>query len=372
MNIPYVNLGLEHEALKSELIEAVSAVMDSGVFILGGVVEKFETQFAAFHDHRYAIGVNSGLDALVLTLKGLGLGPGDEVITVPNSFIATASAISLVGARPVFVDVDDDQNMDPNKLADAINPRTKAIIPVHLTGRPARIDAICDIAKKAGIPVIEDCAQAVGASLNRKLIGTFGVAGCYSFHPLKNLGACGDAGAVVTSDEALANRLRLLRNHGLKDRNTSMEWAYNSRLDSIQAAMLSVKLLKLNEWTERRREIARRYLEQLSGLPLRLPNERAGEYCVWHAFVVQTQLRNDLQQFLKSRSIEALVHYPIPIHLQPAFESLGYERSSFPKCETQAETILSLPIRYSLRNEEVDLITNSVKEFFENTGRRTC
>ncbi len=372
MNISYVNLALEHQALRSDLLTAISAVMESGVFILGAAVENFETQLAAFHNHRHAIGVNSGLDALVLTLKALGIGSGDEVITAPNSFIATASSISLVGARPVFVDVDDEQTMDPNRLADAITSRTKAIIPVHLTGRPAQIEAICNTARLANIPVIEDCAQAVGASLNGKLVGTFGVAGCYSFHPLKNLGACGDAGAVVTSDESLANSIRLLRNHGLRDRDISIQWGHNSRLDSVQAAILSVKLLKLNEWTNRRREIATRYFEQFNGLPLRLPRERPGEYCVWHAFVIQTHLRDDLQRFLKSRGIETLVHYPIPIHLQPAFESIGYGRNSFPNCENQAKIILSLPVRHSLRDEEIDLITNSTKEFFENTEGRTC
>ena len=369
MDIPYVNLALEHQALKSELMEAMSAVIDSGAFILGSTVEKFEAQFASFHDHRHAIGVNSGLDALILTLKALGIGSGDEVITAPNSFIASASSISLVGAHPVFVDVDDKQTMDPDRLADAITTRTKAIIPVHLTGKPAQMEAISHVARLANVPVIEDCAQAIGASLNGKLVGTFGVAGCYSFHPLKNLGACGDGGAVVTSDESLANSLRLLRNHGLKDRDTSVQWGYNSRLDPIQAAILSVKLSKLNQLTKRRREIAKQYLEQLGGLPLRLPHERPGEYCVWHAFVIQTPLRDDLQRFLKSRSIEALVHYPVPIHLQPV---MGYERNSFPNCEAQAETILSLPIRHSLRDEEVDLIINTIKEFFENTEVQTC
>lgn len=366
MDIPYVRLGPEHRDLGEQLLGPVREVLGSGGFILGGAVESFESRLADLHGLPYAVGINSGLDALVLTLKALGVGPGDEVITVPNSFIATAAAVALVGAKPVFVDVDGEQTMSPDALASAIGARTKAIIPVHLYGRPARMEAIMSHASAAGVPVIEDCAQAVGATLNGRPVGTFGVAGCYSFHPLKNLGACGDAGAVVTSDGALSARLRLLRNHGLRDRDTCVEWGHNSRLDTLQAAILLAKVPRLREWTGRRRRNAAYYLERLRGLPVRLPRERPGEYCVWHAFVIQTPLRDDLGAWLARRGIEALIHYPLPIHLQPAAAYLGYAPGSFPACEQQARSILSLPIRHSLREEELERVAAAVAEFFQN------
>jgi len=363
ITVSYTALAQEHQ--ESELfLEAIAGVLRSGNFILGSAVEEFETRFAALHGLSYAVGVGSGLDALALTLKALGIGAGDEVITVPNSFVATAAAIALVGARPVFVDVDDDQTMDPDKLFAAVTPRTRVIIPVHLNGRPARMKPIMEIADKAGVPVVEDCAQAAGAALEDVPVGTFGIAGCYSFHPLKNLNACGDAGAVVTADIKLADRLRLLRNHGLRDRDTCLEWGYNSRLDTLQAAVLLKKLALLEQRTEQRRQNASFYLENLKELPLRLPNERAGEYCVWQAFVIQTPRRNELRSFLTAHGIEALIHYPVPIHLQAAAEYLNYPRGSFPVCEAQAESILSLPIRQNLSAGEREKVVSVLKEFF--------
>ena len=366
MDIPYVKLGPEHQSLEEQLLGPIRDVLGSGSFILGREVERFEARLAGLHELPYAVGVGSGLDALVLTLKALGVGPGDEVITVPNSFIATAAAVALVGAKPVFVDVDDEQTMSPEALAASIGARTKAIIPVHLYGRPARMEALMSHASAAGVPVVEDCAQAVGATLHGRHVGTFGVAGCYSFHPLKNLGACGDAGAVVTGDRALAERLRLLRNHGLRDRDTCVEWGYNSRLDTFQAAILLAKFPGLHDLTEGRRRHASYYLGRLKGLPIRLPRERPGENCVWHAFVIQTPQRDELRAALAHRGIEALVHYPVPIHLQPSAGHLGYGPGSFPACERQARSILSLPIRHSLREEEIERVASAVGEFFQD------
>jgi dTDP-4-amino-4,6-dideoxygalactose transaminase len=362
--ISYTDLAGEHRESEEPLLEAVAGVLHSGNFILGSAVEEFEAQFAALHGLSDAVGVASGLDALTLTLEALGIGNGDEVITAPNSFIATAAAIALAGARPVFVEVDDDQTMSPEDLLRAVNPRTKAIIPVHLNGRPAPMRPIMEIAGKAGIPVIEDCAQAVGASLDGIPVGTFGAAGCYSFHPLKNLNACGDGGAIVTSDKTLAKRLRLLRNHGLQDRDTCLEWGHNSRLDTIQAAILLEKLKHLNSRTELRRRNASFYLNNLKDLPIRLPNERDGEYCVWQAFVIQSPCRDELRSFLRKKGIEALIHYPVPIHLQPAAKYLNYPPGSFPVCEAQAECILSIPVRQSLGIEEIEMVAAAINEFF--------
>lgn len=365
--ISYIDLALEHQTSEERLLDAIGDVLRSGSFILGDTVNDFETRFAKLHGLSEAVGVGSGLDALQLTLEALKIGEGDEVITVPNSFIATAAAIAHVGARPVFVDVDDDQTMSPEKILPALSSRTKAIIPVHLNGRPARMKEIMEIADSIGVPVIEDCAQSVGASLDGIRLGTFGIAGCYSFHPLKNLNACGDAGAVVTSHKALADRLRKLRNHGLQDRDTCLEWGHNSRLDALQAAILLKKLESLDLRTEKRRHNADFYLEELKDLPVRLPYERDGEYCVWQAFVIQSPRRNELRSFLLKKGIETLVHYPIPIHLQPAAEYLDYPLGSFPVCERQSEQILSLPIRQNLTDGDLQKVVDAFRIFFSES-----
>lgn len=365
--IPYVDLAVEHQSICERLCDIAHRVISSGRFILGQAVEEFEASLAERHNLPHAVGVASGVDALQLTLEALGVGPGDEVITVPNSFVATAAAIARVGARIIFVDVDAYQTMNPDELGKAISPRTKAIVPVHLTGRPAPMNAILRLAEAAGVVVIEDCAQAIGARLGGRPVGSFGIAGCYSFHPVKNLGACGDAGAVVTADSALAARLRLLRNHGLSDRDTCSIWGHNSRLDAIQASILQVKLAFLDEWIEMRRRNAKRYFDHLFGLDLYLPHERPGEYSVWHSFVIQTPRRNALREFLRDRGIECLIHYPVPIHLQPAASNLGYGPRSFPICEAQAQSILSLPIRHSLSESDIGTIANGIREFFTNS-----
>ncbi|WP_457786649.1 DegT/DnrJ/EryC1/StrS family aminotransferase [Geobacillus sp. Geo 8.1] len=370
MKVPYVNIGLQNKLILEELNEAINNVIKSGQFILGDEVEKFERNFAKLTNAKYAIGVNSGTDALILTLLAYGIGPGDEVITVPNSFLATVAAIELVGATPVLVDVDKDQNIDVSQIESAISTKTRAIIPVHLTGRPANMDKIMEISLKYDLYVIEDCAQAVGATLNNKHVGTFGHAGAFSLHPLKNLGACGDAGVIITNDKELALKLRLWRNHGLINRDECVHWAYNSRLDSLQAAILNVKISYLDKWTKRRREIAKAYCEQLKDLPLYLPVEKEGEVCVYHAFVIQTKERDKLKAYLEEKGIETKIHYPIPIHKQLAAREKSYGHIKFKMAEKQASEILSLPVYPELTNEQVDYVIKNIRDYFNN--RKGC
>ena len=313
----------------------------------------------------YAVGVNSGTDALILALRVLGVGEGDEVITVPNSFVATAACIRLVDARPVFVDVRNDYNMDPERLERAVNRRTKAIIPVHLTGRPADMDPILALAGRKGIPVVEDAAQAVLAEYRGRRVGSFGTLGCFSMHPLKTLNACGDGGVLTTSDSRIYEELKVLRNLGLKDRNQCLRWSGNSRLDTIQAAMLLVKLKYLETWTGKRRANAAFYQRKLSGVAgLSVPQDQPFERAVYHAFVILCDRRDELKEFLKARGIETAVHYPIPIHLQEAAKELGHRRGDFPVAERQAQRILSLPIYPELMEIDQEYIVSNVRQFY--------
>ncbi len=364
MKVPYINLALQQNYILTALLSSIENVLKRGDFILGKEVEQFESNFAEKYQSRFAIGVNSGTDALVLTMKALGIGVGDEVITVPNSFLATTSSIVLAGAKPVFVDVGEDENINPALIEKAMTPNCKAILPVHLRGHPAKMDAVCQIAKKHNLLVIEDCAQAVGAKYKNQFVGTFGIAGCYSLHPLKNLNACGDGGVIVTSDESLYLDLIKSRNHGLKNRDVCLEWSFNSRLDTLQAAILNTKLKYLDEWNARRREIAGDYLKALAGCPIDLPSETEDEYCVYHAFVIQTAKRDELLSFLQQREIEAKIHYPIPIHLQDAAKPLGYQQGDFPVTERQVKEIISLPIYPELEKWQVEWVAHSIQNFF--------
>ena len=363
--VPYMDCASQTAAIKPKLLNAMSEVLDSGSFILGKHLQEFEQQFAAFCGTAFAIGVNSGTDALHLVLKGLGVGPGDEVITVPNSFITTSSAIALVGARPVFVDVGEDCNINPSLLEEAITSRTKVVLPVHLTGRPANMERLASITEEYGLKIVEDCAQAVGAEYGGRRVGSFGVAGCFSLHPLKTLGACGDAGIITTDDPDLYERLIVMRNGGLQGRNTCEVWSTNSRLDELQAAILLVKMQCVEDWTEKRRRNARVYQQTLQNLPdLVVPSDQPYERAVYHTFVVQTENRDGLQQFLAQKKIGSAVHYPIPIHLQPAAMSLSYGPGSFPVAERQARSILSLPIHQGLECEEITHVANCIREFY--------
>ena len=363
MKVPYVDIGAQNRVLKKDLLAAMEAVLDHGNFILGNEVESFERNFAAYCGVPFAVGVNSGTDALFLSLKALGVGPGDEVITAPNSFIATASVISAAGARPVFVDVREDYNIDPSLLPKAITATTKAIIPVHLTGRPADMDAIMNIATREGIYVIEDAAQAAGASYGQKRTGALGHIGCFSLHPLKTLNACGDGGVITTNDREIYEKLRLLRNFGLVNRDETVMWGYNSRLDSLQAATLLVKLKYLDAWNEKRRANAETYRSLLKDVAV-IPRELPHEYCVYHTFVVQVERRDDLQVFLERNGIGTRVHYPVPIHMQRAAQSLGCRKGDFPTCEAQADRILSLPVHQGLSEAQIHYVAQKMLTFY--------
>jgi dTDP-4-amino-4,6-dideoxygalactose transaminase len=364
-DVPYVDFAAEHAAIRAELLAAVQRVLDHGGFILGSEVEEFEARFAEYCGVRHAVGVASGTAALTLALQGLGVGPSDEVITVPNSFVATVSSIVLTGARPVLVDVLDDFTIDPERIEAAVTARTRAIVPVHLTGRPADMERVTAVARRHGLAVVEDAAQAVGAEYRGRRAGALGHASAFSLHPLKNLGAAGDGGVVTTDDDELADWLRKARNHGLRTRDECAFFSPNERLDALHAAMLRVKLGHLEEWTERRRHNAAYYCEHLEGLPeIRLPRERAGERCVYHTFVVEAERRDTLRAHLAARGVETKVHYPVPIHLQPAASGLGYQRGSFPVAERQAARILSLPVHPWLSEEQLAYLVGGVREFY--------
>ena len=363
MKVPYVNLLLQHKSLKAEILQAIEKVLDHGMFILGDEVREFEQMFADYCQVKYVVGLNSGTDALILAMKALGIGEGDEVITVPNSFLATASSIVLAGARPVFVDVRDDYNMDPELIEPAITERTKAILLVHLTGRPADMTPIMEIAQKHNLYVIEDCAQAVGAEYKGKRVGGFGDIGCFSLHPLKNLNALGDGGVITTDQEETYEYLLKARNHGLRNRDECDFWTYNSRLDTIQAAALKVKMKYLDEWTEKRRANAAFYREHLKGV-VKVPIEKEYEKSVYHTFVIRAEHKDELKEFLTSKGIDTKIHYPIPIHLQKAAEYLGYEKGDFPEAEKQAGEILSLPVYPELTSEQLNFVASEIKGFY--------
>ena len=309
--------------------------------------------------------MGNGTDALFLSLRALGIRQGDEVITAPNSFIATAGAIVAAGAKPVFVDVKGDYNINPDLIKQAITTKTKAIIPVHLTGRPADMDTILIIARKHGLYVIEDAAQAIGARYKGKRVGSLGSTGCFSLHPLKNLHVHGDGGIITTNNKELYEKLLKLRNHGLKNRDECDFWGYNSRLDSIQAAIGNIKLEYLGDWNKRHREIAVMYRKNLSGV-VTVPVDKEFEEPVYHNFIIQGDKRDELQKYLLERGIETKIHYPIPIHLQEAASSLGYKERDFLVCEAQAKRILSLPIYPELTDGQVNMVIKAIKSFYSN------
>jgi dTDP-4-amino-4,6-dideoxygalactose transaminase len=363
--VPYVALGRQYAAEAASLLPRLKRALEGGQWVGGPEVAELEARLAERLGAQECVAVGSGTDALVLSLRALGIGPGDEVITAPNSFIATASAIVHVGATPVFADVLPDQNIDPERVRAAITPRTRAILPVHLTGRSARMPELLTIAEAYGLRVVEDAAQAIDARLGGKATGTFGDLGCFSCHPLKNLNAAGDAGFILSSNPDLAARLRRLRSNGLVDRETALEWGVVSRLDSLQAAVLLERLDSLTEVTEARRRNARRYRELLSDLPEAFsPPCRDDEYNVFHTFVVQVERRDELQAFLQARGIGSAIHYKIPIHLQPAARSLGYGPGSFPVAEQQAQRILSLPIHQFLKAADIEYVVATIREFY--------
>lgn len=362
MHVRFVDLGRQFEALREPLIKRFSEVSEAGAYVLGDEVDRFEAAFAAYCGVRFAIGVGNGTDALALTLRALGVGPGDEVITAPNSFIASAGAIVQIGARPVFADVGSDANLDPEAVERALSPRTRALVPVHLNGMPADMEPLSALATARGIPVVEDAAQAVGATYQGRPAGSLGRAAGFSLHPLKNLHIHGDGGVITTDDPALDQALRRLRNHGLVNRDECAAWGVNSRLDAIQASIAHFKLQEMDAITARFRAIADRYHAGLADV-ITVPERPAGREGVHHNYVLRSDRRDALQAFLLERGVETKVHYPIPLHLQPAAEALGYRRGDFPEAERQAATILSLPIYPELRDDEIDHVIESVRAF---------
>lgn len=363
-SVPYSALATEASLVKTELMRAVENVLDSGRYVLGPEVAAFEREFAEYCQTKFAAGVANGTCALHLVLRGIGLKEGDEVITAPNSFIASASSIALAGAKPVFVDIGDDGNMDPQRLEDAITGRTRAVVPVHLTGRPAKMDDILEITRRHNLFVLEDAAQAVGASLNGKRVGSWGHAACFSLHPLKNLHAFGDGGMVTSQDPDLLARLAKSRNHGLVNREQCDFWSFNCRLDEIQAAMLRVQLRHLDAWTEARRNLALRYSDLLRPY-VEVPDEGPGERCVFQTYVVKAERRDALKQYLNEHGVEALIHYATPIHLQPAAKGLGYSAADFPKTMRHVARIMSLPLYPTLTHVQQGRVVELVSAFYK-------
>ncbi|PYU10763.1 MAG: erythromycin biosynthesis sensory transduction protein eryC1 [Acidobacteria bacterium] len=363
-NVPFVDLGVQYRAISAEIDDAISKVIQDADFILGREVRLFEEEFAEFCDSSYAVGVDSGTSALELALRAFDIGPGDEVITAANSFIASALGISHAGAKPVLVDVDPfTYTLDVKALERAITRRTKAIIPVHLYGHPAHMGPIRQLADRHGLVVIEDACQAHGASYKGKRVGSLGHSAAFSFYPGKNLGAYGDGGMVVTKDRKIADRLEMLRNYGQKEKYKHLFRGYNRRLDTMQAAILRVKLKYLEKWNAARRWNAKLYQKHLEGSGVVVPGEAGGAESVWHLYVIRTERRDALKEHLVSKGINASIHYPIPIHLQPAYQDLGYKRGDFPVTEAHADRILSLPMYAELSDRQIEFISQTVCEF---------
>ncbi len=366
MKIEFVDLQKQYQTYKPEFDEAIHAVLNKSNYILGEEVEKFEKDFATYCETKHCIGVASGTDALFLILKALEIGHGDEVITVSNTFIASALTISMAGATPVFVEMDEKTyNIDPQAIEAKITAKTKAIMPVHLYGQPAAMEELQAIAKKHNLYIVEDACQGHGSRYKGKRVGGIGNAAAFSFYPGKNLGAYGDGGAITTNDDDLAFKMRMLRNYGQKVKYHHLMKGFNSRLDTIQAAVLNVKLKYLDQWNSRRREIAQKYTELLSPLGIKTPFVSPDCEHIFHIYLIQVEKRDELMKYLGTQGITALIHYPVPIHMQEAYKELGYKKGDFPKTETYSEKILSLPMFAELTDEEVEYICSKIKEFYQ-------
>jgi dTDP-4-amino-4,6-dideoxygalactose transaminase len=369
MNIPLLDLKAQYAKIREEVRRAVDEVLDGGRYILGPEVKKLEEEVAAFSQAKYGIGVGNGTDALVLTLDALGIGPGDEVITSPFTFFASAECISRVGATPVFADVDPKTyNLDPAKVREKITDRTKAIIPVHIFGQPADMDEIMEIAREHDLYVIEDACQAIGSEYKGRRVGSFGHAACYSFFPTKNLGGYGDGGMIVTNDESLDRQLRSLRVHGKSEKSKYYNNAigYNSRLDELQAAILRVKLRYLNEWNEARRQKAALYDELLKDTPVVTPFAAEDRKHIYHLYIIQAENRDGLIQYLKEKGIATGVYYPVPLHHQEVYKDLEYGKGSLPVAEELCTRTMALPCYPELSDENVRMIADAVKSFYNS------
>jgi dTDP-4-amino-4,6-dideoxygalactose transaminase len=367
--IPLADLSAQYRTIKVEIDDAVERVFESGHFALGPAVAEFERLFASYVGVDRAIGVNSGTSALHLALLAAGVGPGDEVITTPMTFIATASAIDYVGAKPVFVDIDPATlNIDPDRIEQAITPATKAILPVHLHGLPADLDPIVDIATRFDLTLIEDAAQSHGAEYKGRRAGAIGRLGCFSFYPGKNLGAFGEAGAVVTDDPEAARTISMLRDWGCEQRYHHDLKGFNYRMEAVQGAVLGVKMAHIERWTEDRRRLARAYNEHLGALGYRTPPAPADRRHVYHVYTIRTARRDELQPFLHERGVATGIHYPIPVHLQKAFAELGHRRGDFPLAEAAADQLLSLPIFPEMTGPQQETVVAALAEWADAKG----
>lgn len=360
VTVPFVDLKAQFRALRDEVLPRIVNVMEEATFILGPDVTRFEENFATYIGSAHCVGVESGTAALELALRALGVGPGDEVIMPANTYIASALAVSAVGARPVLVEADSAYLLDSDLLETALTPRTKAVMPVHLYGQAVAMDAVVEFARRYGLRVIEDASQAHGARYDRRRVGSFGDVGCFSFYPGKNLGAYGDGGAVVTNDAKLDERLRLLRDFGQQKKYEHLIKGDNCRLDSVQAAVLDVKLRHLDAWNEARREHARLYDAKLAEIGIAPPRRLSDEGHVYHLYVIEVEARDEVAAALRDRGIATGIHYPIPIHLQPAYADLGLGRGAFPRTERSAQRLLSLPMFPELSEEQIGRVVDAL------------
>ena len=365
--VPYTDFPAQNAGVRDELRGAFDDVLDSGHYIQGPNVAAFEREFADYCDAPYATGVANGTCSLHLVLRAMGVGPGDEVITAPNSFFASAAAISLVGARIVFADVNEDSNLDPDAIEAAVTDRTRAIMPVHLTGRPVDMVRIQAIADTHGLGILEDAAQAVGSSFRGQKVGSWGTVASFSLHPLKSLHAFGDAGIVTARDESIITDVAQRKNHGLVDRGTCAEWSFNCRLDEVQAALLRVQLRNVDAKIAERRRLAHRYHDLLRELVL-VPEEREGEVHTYQTYLIQASDRDALQTHLRANGVEAIVHYAVPLHLQPAAADLGYTVGSFPVTERLSDSILSLPLFPGMSQTQQDRVVAEIAAFYSARG----
>ncbi len=361
--VPYIDFRVQNAGVRDDLRAAFDGVLDSGHYIQGPNVAAFEREFADYVGAPYATGVANGTCSLHLVLRSMGVGEGDEVITAPNSFFASAAAIALVGATVVFADVTEDANLDPDAVQAAVTHRTRAIMPVHLTGRPVDMVRIQAVADRHGLGILEDAAQAVGSSFHGQKVGSWGRAASFSLHPLKSLHAFGDAGIVTAQDAQLVEDVALRKNHGLVDRGTCATWSYNCRLDEVQAALLRIQLGDLDARIAERRRLAHRYQELLGGV-VTVPVEREGEFHTYQTYLIQADRRDELQAHLRANGVEAIVHYPVPLHLQPAAADLGYGPGSFPVAEALSHRILSLPLFPGMTDEQQDIVVEQVRAFY--------
>ena len=365
MKVPFVNLGLQYKNYRKDILSKFDNLSKKGQFILGDEVSKFEKEFAHYCNTKYAIGLGSGSDALTFSLKYLELNSNDEVIIPGNSFIATAWTVANVGAKIVFADVKDDYNIDPDKIEKLITKNTKAIIPVHLTGRIADMIKINKIAKQYNLKVIEDAAQSVGAIYENKKSGSLGLTGCFSLHPLKNLHIHGDGGVLTTDNKKVYEYVKQIRNHGLVNRDKCKFWGYNSRLDNVQAAIARIKLKNLNRINNKFIKIAKLYNSELKNI-ISVPVFENNKRSIYHRYIVQVEKRRDLINYLNKKNIETKINYPIPLHLQPAAKNLNYKAGSLPNVEKQSKKILSLPIYAEINNNQIEYVINNIKKFYKS------